>query len=231
MMLRESCIRIINFILNHLNGKKRLAYLYNISGMSQIDIAKKLNLNHKYVSCLIIEVRNKLKEMASDDFNVNYSGGYIMDIKNNKYIVSFAVKRFNEIFSNFVTKFPHENEKIPDFNVKKQGDNVIIEIPAEPESIYFLAEIIKEIDNFSISFIQGNAQKKDNSEKKKTHKAQKEQREQIKEYMLSLESFTTKDLRNRFPQSSSVLINNIINGAKIKGLVTPVGKGEYIVNK
>ena len=54
---------------------------------------------------------------------------------------------------------------------------------------------------------------------------------QIRDYMLSKESFTVKELKQHFPDMSNTTINNAINLAKKKGLITSTGRGEYSVNK
>lgn len=49
--------------------------------------------------------------------------------------------------------------------------------------------------------------------------------------MLSMSSFTIKDLKLHFSNLTTSAIYNAIHLAKSKGLITPTGKGEYTVNK
>ena len=59
----------------------------------------------------------------------------------------------------------------------------------------------------------------------------KKQIKQVREYMLSKDSFSVKDLKNHFPKYSANTINNALNLAKRKGLVTAISRGNYVVNK
>ena len=52
---------------------------------------------------------------------------------------------------------------------------------------------------------------------------------QVREYMLSISSFTVKDLKHHFPNLTTGTINNAVYLAKSKGLITATGRGEYRV--
>jgi len=54
---------------------------------------------------------------------------------------------------------------------------------------------------------------------------------QVRNYMLSMSSFTVKDLKQHFPDLPTATINNAVTLAKSKGLITSIGRGKYIVNK
>ena len=49
--------------------------------------------------------------------------------------------------------------------------------------------------------------------------------------MLSMESFTIKDLNQHFPNLTKGTINNAVYLAKRKNLITNTDKGKYVVNK
>lgn len=52
---------------------------------------------------------------------------------------------------------------------------------------------------------------------------------QVRDYMLSISSFTVKDLKHHFPNLTTGTINNAVYLAKSKGLITATGRGEYRV--
>lgn len=52
---------------------------------------------------------------------------------------------------------------------------------------------------------------------------------QVRDYMLSMNSFTVKELKQHFPNLSTGTINNALYLAKNKGLITATGRGEYRV--
>ena len=57
------------------------------------------------------------------------------------------------------------------------------------------------------------------------------QSKRIKEYILTLENFSVKQVTSHFPDIPVVIINNVIRLAKAKGLITAIAKDEYVVNK
>ena len=54
---------------------------------------------------------------------------------------------------------------------------------------------------------------------------------QVRDYMLSMTSFSVKDLKRHFPNLTAATINNAVYLAKSKGIITATGRGEYVVNK
>ena len=54
---------------------------------------------------------------------------------------------------------------------------------------------------------------------------------QGRDYMLSMSSFTVKDLKRYFPNFTTATINNAVYLAKSKGFITATARGEYVVNK
>ena len=54
---------------------------------------------------------------------------------------------------------------------------------------------------------------------------------QVRDYMLSMSSFTVKDLKRYFPNFTTATINNAVYLAKSKGFITATARGEYVVNK
>lgn len=52
---------------------------------------------------------------------------------------------------------------------------------------------------------------------------------QVRDYMLSMSSFTVNDLKHYFPNLTTGIINNAVYLAKSKDLITATGRGEYRV--
>lgn len=57
------------------------------------------------------------------------------------------------------------------------------------------------------------------------------QSKKIREYILTLDSFSVKQVKSLFSDVSTAVINSVIMSAKSKGLITPTARGEYAVNK
>lgn len=53
----------------------------------------------------------------------------------------------------------------------------------------------------------------------------------VTDYILSIDFFTLNNLRQRFPNIANNAIQYAVFQAKKKGLITAIGRGQYIVNK
>lgn len=255
-----------------------------------------------------------------------------MAIVGDEYRISFSSKdisKFNKIFATLLQNLT-STEKLPDFRVNCNKERIVVQIPAHPESFSFIAQIIQEIDDFSMAFVSdkstlptGNTvmQKVESDEEDErddtvegsefsaivqnsdvisdvvdeteavetaeesetievivedatsimeqetedsdTVDTAKEtlveepivedtasisekldtvaktdaestvergsQVKQVRDYMLSISSFTVKDLKHHFPNLTTGTINNALYLAKSKGLITATGRGEYRV--
>ena len=200
-----------------------------------------------------------------------------MTIVGDEYRISFSSKdisKFNKIFATLLQNLT-STEKLPDFRVNCNKERIVVQVPTHPESFSFIAQIIQEIDDFSMTFVSDKSiLPTDNivMQKVKTDEADERddivdttketlieepmlkdtattseeldivakidaesivkrgsQVKQIREYMLSINSFTIKDLKHHFPNLTTGTINNAVHLAKSKGLITATGRGEYCV--
>lgn len=163
-------IKIINIILNLLKSRERLIMLYKISGASQSFIAEACNLSQSYVSRFERNIIKKVKLyfITQKKFEEVFS----MNISDNVYQLSFSTKdieRFNEILANFLKNLKPDYN-LPDFKVSCSEERIILQCPAFPESFSFIARIIQEIDNFTLTF--GNNKEQSSTKKKTAHKKQ-----------------------------------------------------------
>ena len=242
---KESFIQLVNIILNYLEEKARLAILYRMGEVSQADIAEKLNISQSYVSRIVTKATNKIRKVVNHQ--VHYKEVFSMTIVGEEYRISFSSKdisKFNKIFATLLQNLT-STEKLPDFRVNCNKERIVVQVPTHPESFSFIAQIIQEIDDFSMSFVsdkrelpaENNATNKvvsnDIDERDVTKSTAKRVNhvKLIRDYMLSMSSFTLKDLRCHFPNHTTITINNAVYLAKNKGLITATGRGEYVVNK
>ena len=311
---KEDYINLISIVLNCLYGKHRIALLYLIGDAKQRVIAERLNVSQSYVSRIQAKAIEKVQE-ASKNQQLHYTEVFSMAIVGDEYRISFSSKdisSFNKIFAVLLQKLTSV-EKLPDFKVNCNRERIVIQVPAIPESFSFIAQIIQEIDEFSMSFVsnkpmvsaddtgiqrvetadtsQGDEpdaiQKKDHiiselvnetriaetdtenliqetldtnavgkfeksafedqtSEESKpiptevdivdetisgSAVGRKSKVKQVRDYMLNMDSFTVKDLKNHFPNFTACTINNALSLAKSKGLITAISRGKYVVNK
>ncbi len=239
---RESFIQSVNIILNCLKGKSRIVILYWLGNVSEQYIAKKLNISQSYVSRIKKKASRKIREI--DNYQINYKEVFSMTIVENEYNISFSsrdISRFNQIFATLLQNIT-STETLPNFRVNCNKERIIIRMPQCQESFSFIAQIIQEIDNFSITFVSDDTNKKASdviSHSNIVNKTNVEssivkrnsQVKQLKDYILSMDSFSVKDLKHHFPNMTPVAISNVIYSIKKKGLITATERGKYVVNK
>lgn len=265
---KEAFIQLVSIILNYLEGKTRLTILYKMGDVSQANIAEKLNISRSYISRIITKTTNKIREVANHQ--VQYKEVFSMAIVGDEYRISFSsrdISKFNQIFATLLQNLT-STEKLPDFRVNCNRERIVVQIPAHPESFSFIAQIIQEIDDFSMVFVSDkstlpagntvmqnvesetievmeevatNTMEQENNDTDtvdtvtEIHAKSTVERgskvKQVKDYMLSMSSFTVKDLKHHFPNLTTGTINNAVYLANSKGLITATGRGEYVINK
>lgn len=303
----ETFTKFISIILNLLEPREKVIMLYKIAGIQQRVIAKALNISQSYISRLEKRIVDKVKLHFTD--TQQFKEVFSMAIVDDLYRISFSskdIKHFNEIFATLLQKLTSA-ETLPNFKVSCNKERIIIQIPAYPESFSFLAQIIQEINDFSLTFVSNKdisttALPKEVSDKtvestdmveemessvaeveydinaiveeakivpmvKDTTNTDVDERaketviadnnwinknlnevdsslatdtnstvkkgskiKQVRDYMLSMSSFTVKELKQHFSTLSIGTITNALNEAKEKGLITLVKRGEYRVN-
>lgn len=269
----ENFIKIISIILNLLEPRERLIMLYGIAEANQSVIAEALNISQSYVSRLKIKLNKKVKAYLTT--TKQFKEVFSMSIEGDSYKISFAskdIKHFNKIFATLLQKT--STEDLPDFKVNCNKERIVVQIPAHPESFSFIAKIIQEIDDFSMTFVSNKttlptdntiSQKIESNDTDESDNSVEEtvsenpiskdniptseevdtvfkiatdsevergsKVKQVRDYMLSMDSFTVKELKQHFPNMTTMTINNAIQLAKTKGLITGIERGKYVVNK
>ena len=150
---KDAFIQLMSIILNYLEEKMRLAFLYRMGEVSQTDIAEKLNISQSYVSRTVKNAINKIREVANHQ--IYYKEVFSMAIVGDEYRISFSSKdisKFNKIFAALLQNLT-STEKLPNFRVICNRERIVVQIPAHPESFSFIAQIIQEIDDFSMTFV------------------------------------------------------------------------------
>lgn len=153
MLTQEDFIQLVSIILNYLKGKSRLVMLYQMGGWLQEDISKKLNISQSYVSRLIKNSTQEIKKVA--ERQIHYEKVFFVSSIEDEYKIFFSSKCVSKFYKTFLTFLRNliSAENSSDFKVKCNRKCVVILIPALPESFSFIAQIIQEIDNLSMSFV------------------------------------------------------------------------------
>lgn len=163
---KEELTKVVNTVLNCLKGKNRIAFLYLMANVKQIDVAKKLNISRTYVAMIKKEAVQKIQKIQNQ--HMRFNEVFSMSIVGDKYQISFLSKevfQFNKMFAKFLQNLTLV-EKLPDFKVECNKERIIIQIPAYPESFALIAQIFQKIDDFSMSFVPNkNTVKADDTKK------------------------------------------------------------------
>ena len=259
---KDALIQLVSIVLNYLEGKKRLAILYRMGEVSMTDIAEKLNTDRRDISKTLKKATNQIRKVANDQ--VHYKEVFFMSIVGEKYRISFSSKdisNFNKIFATLLKNLTSA-EKLPDFMVNCNGERIVVQIPAHPESFSFIAQIIQEIDDYSMIFVSDKStlptdntvpqevesddkderngtmeQKNHESDTvepyvvEKSNERHTSQSRRVREFILTLDRFSVKQVRTNFPDVPTAIVNNVIRFLKIEGLITCISRGKYVVNK
>ena len=280
----EMFIKIISIILNLLEPRERLIMLYEIAGTPQKVIAENLNISQSYVARLEKKLNEEVKSYLTT--TIQFKEVFKMDKKGDLYQISFVskdVKHFSKIFATLLQNLT-DTEELPDFKVECDRERIIILIPAYSKSFSFVAQIIQEIDNYSMTYVSkkntlpANNTSSQKMKKNDTNESKEDEigtivkdsintssveepkeiagnsdiedgvsdstevetsstakrsskSKQVRDYMLSMDSFTVKELKQHFPGLTAGVINNVLTQAKGKRLITSISRGEYKVTK
>ena len=82
-------------------------------------------------------------------------------------------------------------------------------------------------DNTVSQEVESDDKDESNIGKTKRHTSQSKK---VREFILTLDRFSVKQVRSNFPDVPVAIVNNVIRLAKTKGLITCVARDEYVVN-
>jgi RNA polymerase sporulation-specific sigma factor len=302
-------------VLNVLEGRQRLVILYRMANIRQEVIAEKLNLSRSYVSRIELKAHLRIKNFM--DNQLEYEEVFSLPTVGKFFPIVFSSKKvsnFNLIFSSLLLKISSLGS-LPDFKVSCNKERIVIFLPEHSDSFAFLAEIVREIDEYSMKYepssqdsaesesVQGENEQeqikeeikpedavviedesdeiisvntaasigeqkevllessveckcgqeavpensvddKDQPDKVEVVSAKEESTNTdefpsfmakhsttVREYFLTLDTFTTKELKAHFPNYLSDTIKNALYLAKQKGLIIQISRGQYMVAK
>jgi len=143
---KESFLKVISIILNFLNPRERFIILHEISGTDQRTIGKKLNISQSYISRLVPKIKKKIQKC----FNSieQYDGFFRFSMKGNLYQIKFASEDIDLAMTLQSLLFT-SNWRC---DIYFDGENITIRIPANLEYFSYIAELIKEIDDYEMKY-------------------------------------------------------------------------------
>ena len=242
--------KIIEFVLNNLDGKKRQIMLYFIAGVKQQEIGHKSELSQSYVSRIETKVIKSIKKKLKANPNKREKGFFTVKVSDRKYQIAFSTNDTTNLKKAIATFLQNinSNQYVPKFEMSYDKGRVSITIFDGIECLEFFANIVEQMDNFKIStkpyaedkVIERVPFEKEHIEAKpipvqENKKATSTRREkggkstQIREYFMKKDEFTRVELAKAFPDFKTADINNALSVAKKEGLIISIERGKYAV--
>lgn len=146
----EHFVNFVSVILNALEPRERLIMLYKVAGKTQHFIANALNLSQTYVSRLENKTTKKIQKYLANKKQFNET--FTITKEGDMYKISFYQKDIKQYNKNLEKRLQNiaTVSTLPNVKITFSKGRIVAQIPAHPEFFYFIAQIIKEIDDFSI---------------------------------------------------------------------------------
>ena len=222
-------IQAVNIILNCLEGLQRWVILSRLGGILQEDIAKELGCSQSAVSKFEKRAIKKVRDIYNNE-NVKYKKIFTMKIVGSEYKIFFLPKdisKFNMVHAKILEK---QNQNF--IRVSSNNGRIEISVHACEEFYVHIADIIGEIDG--IHSVTTKILTNNSEDKRKVIIIEKEKvinMHDVKNYLLTLDTFSSKELKKKFPEIPNAIINNAIVYAKKKELIVRIARGVYRVKK
>lgn len=218
---KETVKFLLETILNMdtLSARERRIFFYRAYGLTQCEIGKIFKLSQAQASKL---GRKAAKTIADHlEQHLDHSGKIKVDVTSTQYKVHFAFEDEAECKEKYqkLMEMVTYTVGIPNFTVGHDGETITVNLDAEKEAFFEIANILPIVED---------------SEERKKQQAEKRRKERYKElyeFMSERETFTIEDIKKRFPEKSKATICILLKKAQAIGEVTRIKRGLYKVNK
>lgn len=133
--------KALNYIVNKLEPREKYIILALASGAKQEDIASHLNLSQSYASRINQRAIKKIKKSLED--KPDKENKYKISVPNGT-IIKMQFKVSNEIMSRILSAI--DFEQVPKFNIKYKNGELTIKVPADTDSMMFIAKILQVVE-------------------------------------------------------------------------------------
>ena len=228
--------RLINKIKSYFSTTEQFEEVFS---MSMVDHSYKITFSSEDVSSfnkIFAKILTKLTSFESiPDFKVSCTKERtIIQLPANPESFNFIAKIVEEIdefvltfgLSKKSSKGQYKSSKLiqKESMLDIKADEINSTIQHNNDSKY--GKEIEKVESIETNKTNKDLSKTDANSVKEANKVK-----QVRDYMLSRESFTVKELNEKFPELDKGSIGNALYLAKSKGLIKPIARGKYIVNK
>lgn len=144
--INENIEIVMDIVLNYLEQPNRYIVLLAAAGYTQKMISQELNYSQSYVSRLITQNCNKIKNIMNSKSYVKNTKKYKVELKNQRMMIIFDGVQ-DEVEKEICDiDFPGY---IPMFEISCNMKKVTISVPADTDSMCFIAKVVQKLDKKS----------------------------------------------------------------------------------
>lgn len=142
----DDFIQVVNIVLNYLELREKLIILYWMGNISQLNIAKLLNISEANISRIKLEAFKEIQRVFK--YKISYKKVFSMDIIGNTYEITFSQKDI----SNFVRAFAKLQNLTPidpelnQFKIILREDIIKIKTLAHPDYFQLIGQIMENLE-------------------------------------------------------------------------------------
>lgn len=142
---QKECIEmleeVLNYIMNKLECRARYIVLCRAGGINQEEIAADLGISQSFVSRIESKASDNLDRVSMT--NVSTDGRYKVELKNGDICLSFDGNK--ELMHNVFCEIDVKRY-VKSFLIEYYKKNVIIRVPADNESLPFIAKVVTTVE-------------------------------------------------------------------------------------
>ena len=139
----EAFEEVMDIIINYLSPRERYIALSYAAGMTQREICEEMNISQSYVSRIITKASKRVRARMNFPTYEKNSGKYNIKVISDKLFISFYGTQEKIESRIYEIDFP---DYIPVFEITYVNEKACISLPAELDSMHFIAKVLNALD-------------------------------------------------------------------------------------
>lgn len=140
----EAFEEVMDIIINYLSPRERYIALSCAAGMTQRDISEEINISQSYVSRITTKAGKRVRARMNSPTYEKNSGKYNIKVISEKLFISFYGTQEEVESRIYEIDFP---DYIPVFEITYDDEKACISLPAELDSMHFIAKVLNALDD------------------------------------------------------------------------------------
>ena len=139
----EAFEEVMDIIINYLSPRERYIALSYAAGMTQREICEEMNISQSYVSRIITKASKRVRARMNFPTYEKNSEKYNIKVISDKLFISFYGTQEKIESRIYEIDFP---DYIPVFEITYVNEKACISLPAELDSMHFIAKVLNALD-------------------------------------------------------------------------------------